>query len=133
MDIKRDFFLENIDQFVESFYEHFFSLTPEIFELFKNSEIGKQKNEFKISIHTLLINLSQLDKLDSYFKDLGIRHICYNVSERHYKLAKESFLYAIKKTYADHWSKVVETKWEEIIDHVTLKMKEGVKSFELAY
>jgi len=130
MEILRDFFEANIDHFVDIFYDHFFSQTAEIKQLFHNTVIGTQKREFKVTILTLVLNLEKIEKVDSYLMDLGVRHVCYNVTNEHYDLAKDSFIYAAKETYKAKWSEDLKINWEQIIDHVILKMKEGVESFE---
>lgn len=132
MDIKSEYLLQNLDLFAEFFYDHFFEQTFEISHIFRNTEIGKQKFEFKQSLRAILEYSNNLSDLDPYFEDLGIRHMCYEVTDRHYALAKSSFLYALEKTYSQQWDSDLEKNWTAIIDYISKQMKRGVRNYERA-
>jgi hemoglobin-like flavoprotein len=132
MNLKSDILKDSIDLFVELFYDHFFEQTFEIAHLFRNTEIGKQKKEFRDSILTILEHEDNIEELNSYFEDMGVRHICYEVTNRHYSMAKTSFLYALEKTYASAWSVELNKSWNEVIDYIASYMINGAKKVELA-
>ncbi|WP_127715521.1 globin domain-containing protein [Halobacteriovorax sp. HLS] len=132
MNLNSDHLLQNLDLFVEFFYDHFFEQTFEVSHIFRNTEIGKQKFEFKQSIRAILEYKNNISDLDPYFEDLGVRHMCYEVTNRHYQLAKNSFLYALEKTYAQQWNSEIEMNWNAIIDYISKQMKRGVINYERA-
>jgi hemoglobin-like flavoprotein len=132
MSLKTNILLDNIDLFVELFYDHFFEQTFEITHLFRNTEIGKQKNEFKESILILIKNGNNLEPIAPALEDLGVRHICYEVTDRHYELATLSFIYALEKTYDKEWSDQLYYDWLLLFEMVIKHMKDGVQKVEQA-
>lgn len=132
MDLKSKTLRSSIDLFVELFYDHFFEQTFEVAHIFRNTQIGSQKEEFKTSMLKILDHEEDLSKLNSYFNDLGLRHMCYEVSERHYNLAKASFIYALEKTYDVMWSDTLRHEWEAVLDKISMQMIEGAKRVDNA-
>lgn len=130
MTLKTKILLNSIDLFVELFYDHFFEQTFEITHLFRNTEIGKQKREFKDAIIVLIKYGDNLDPIAPALEDLGVRHICYEVTERHYELSKLSFIYALEKTYGKDWNDYLESEWTLLFEKVIEHMKNGVNKIE---
>ena len=132
MDLKVTILSDSLELFVEIFYDHFFEQTFEIAHIFRNTEIGKQKKEFKLFIQKVIDNSDDLTPIYPQLEELGVRHICYETTQRHYQLAKDSFLHALAKTYGSQWNDDLLSNWTIVLDIINQRMLEGALKFEQA-
>ncbi|MCB9063055.1 MAG: hypothetical protein H6622_16145 [Halobacteriovoraceae bacterium] len=121
---------KELDQFVDIFYKNFFEMAPIVELLFKNTELGPQKEELKKGIQKILSNLDNRIELDKYLHELGIRHLAYQIRPNHYRLVKNSMVEAFKMAKGDNCTDTLLNKWIERVDYISEKMQEGAQEVE---
>lgn len=113
---------------VADFYTELFQQQPQLKKLFEGvSEQGQQK-KFLAALVLLVQNLRHPALLDSYFTELGERHVTYGVKEADYQIVKSCLLSVLEKHAGAAWSELVASAWSETLDNVIKKMTTGVIS-----
>ena len=117
----------NLEKLVRVFYDDFFRKNPEIKSIFRNSQLEKQQIELKNGLELIFNIKDDTKKLDRFLEDLGIRHVTYEVTAKHYVDVKESLTYAFKQTYQDDYNSKLEKETSDLIDYICSKMLTGAK------
>jgi len=123
--------LENLDNFVDYFYEDFFDNTPEIKKVFRNSDLLPQKIELKNGLLFILNSEDDRD-VDEFLFKLGQRHVAYEVLEQHYPLVKVSLMNSLKFIFGDEYNSKLEEKLICLVDHICDQMQAGSKNIREA-
>ena len=124
------FLKENLDQFVDVFYEDFFNNTEEIAKVFRNTSLTMQKEELKNGLKTILEKQDNQNELNSYLEDLGVRHVAYEVRPHHYENVKRSLLYSFKTIHEGSWSEELEKEYSSLINHICTRMMLGAEKLD---
>lgn len=113
------------DFLAQTFYETLFKNHPEVKPLFDGVEIEDQQKKLIQSLIVIVKSLEQPEKLSSFLKELGARHLDYQVSTVHYPLVQETMLIALEKTAGDAWNEELYDAWDEALKTISSIMIEG--------
>lgn len=118
----------NPNGFADFFYERVGERIPEFGHLFRNSNLELQKAEF-IKGFLMVFSLFQNEKeLVQFLKDLGTRHVCYEVRKEHYPPIREALLEALENLHGSEWNPRLAENWRELVGVITSRMLEGSDS-----
>jgi hemoglobin-like flavoprotein len=97
----------------ERFYEIFLKRFPEAEKLFTKTSMREQYKNFIAAIIFCVDNAQDLEKGESYLKELGCRHADYGTKSEHYEVAGTCLLEALKEFSGDQWRPELELAWAE--------------------
>ena len=120
------------DLFSDIFYDHFFENNPEVEKIFRNTDLRIQKLELIKGFLMIFSLIENTKKLTNYLKDLGARHVCYEIESHHYDRVRESLLYAIASIHEEHWNEEFAREWEKISFLIINTMKSGSEGIKAA-
>ncbi len=101
--------------------------------MFRNTNLSKQKGKLIEGVERIFELLDEDEKkLTRYLNDLGVRHICYEVTEKHYPVVKEVLLKAVKHVHQSEWNQEYENWWNALIAMMTDRMIAGCHSLQRA-
>ena len=124
--------IKNIDQFVDIFYEDFFERTPEIAEIFRNSDLLPQKKQLREGLLKVIeIGLDSKD-IQEFLIKLGTRHTAYEVKDEHYTQVKASLLKAFREVFADEYNEELNKQFTEFVDKICDYMIIGAQQIKEA-
>jgi len=113
------------DLLAKTFYETMFENYPDVQLLFENVDAEEQQRKLIQSLIVIVKSLEQPEKLSSFLKELGVRHLDYQVSSVHYPIVQESLLIALEKIAGDAWNEELFDAWNEAIQVISAIMIEG--------
>lgn len=114
------------------FYDYMFEKYPAAKELFKNVDMSSQKEQLINSLVYIVTNLEDGEKLTSYLKGLGSRHVNYGVQEPHYDIVGECLLATFAHFFGDKWTAELNSNWTEAYGAIKGLMLEGAKTHQNA-
>ncbi len=120
----------DLKKVIDDFYNIFFSEENELTRIFRNTELKLQKHELQKSLELLLSNILGKDEVSTYLKDLGIRHITYEVKPYHYEQAKTALIMAIKNNMKESDFKREENTINEFVTFICTNMMNGASSVQ---
>ncbi len=112
-------------EFADYFYQELFNSHPPLATTFRNTDLSKQKAMLIEGIHYILEHLDNEGELRTYLFDLGVRHICYEVTEDQYPMVKEVLLKSIQQIHRSEWNSEFEQLWLGVISLITEHMLTG--------
>ncbi len=113
------------DLLARTFYETMFENYPEVQSLFENVDQEDQQRKLIQSLMVIVKSLEQPEKLSSFLKELGARHLDYQVSSVHYPIVQESLLIALEKIAGEAWNEELYDAWNEALETISAIMIEG--------
>ena len=113
------------DLLAKTFYDTMFENYPDMQTLFEGVEPEEQRRKLIQSLMVIVKSLEQPDKLTSFLKELGARHLDYQVSSVHYPIVQESMLIALEEIAGDAWNEELYDAWKEALEVVSDIMIEG--------
>jgi hemoglobin-like flavoprotein len=109
------------DQIANSFYAHLFEVTPHLQNLFPG-DMHKQGAMLMTSLQLAVSHLDDEESVLPAIQALGARHISYGVRAEYYPLAKEAYLWALKRHLGDTLTPALNDAWEAAFDALTQAM-----------
>ncbi len=113
------------DLLAKTFYKTMFENYPDVQSLFENVDAEDQQRKLIQSLMVIVKSLEQPEKLSSFLKELGARHLDYQVSSVHYPIVQESLLIALEKIAGDAWNEELFDAWNEALEVISAIMIEG--------
>ncbi|MBL4886025.1 MAG: PAS domain S-box protein [Planctomycetaceae bacterium] len=113
------------DLLAQTFYQTLFENHPEAKPIFDGVAMEEQQQKLIQSLIVIVKSLEQPEKLTKFLKELGVRHLDYQVSSVHYPLVQESMLIALEKVAGDAWNKELYNAWNEALEVISSIMIEG--------
>ena len=103
-------------EFADYFYEELLRTHSDLATVFRNTDLSQQKEKLIEGVHRIfeLLGDAEEKKLIKYLNDLGVRHICYEVTEKHYPVMREVLLKAVKQVHTSEWNHEYETFWNSL-------------------
>ncbi|MCA9216976.1 MAG: hypothetical protein KDB27_28100 [Planctomycetales bacterium] len=114
----------NADAVAELFYQRLFQLDPKLRSLFTSNMI-EQGRKLTQMISVAVNNLNQLDEILDAVKDLGVRHVSYNVSESDYDTVGEALLWTLEKGLGSDFTPEAKAAWTETYSTLASVMKDA--------
>ncbi len=95
------------------FYDNLFNLDPKLKQLFPNNEdaMKVQGNKLMSMLGAAVAGLSNLETLIPILKDLGKRHVEYNVQAFHYVTVGEALLGTLEAGLGEDFTSDVKEAW----------------------
>jgi len=119
-------------KFADFFYQELLSTHSELATVFRNTDLSKQKEKLIEGIDRIFMLLDDEKNLTGYLNDLGVRHICYEVTEKHYPVVREVLLKAVKHVHQSEWNQNYENWWNSLSMIITDQMIVGCRSLRKA-
>lgn len=107
------------------FYDRLFELDPSTKALFSN--MAKQKKVLMDTLKTVVYSLHEFDTVRPAVRELGKRHVRYQVEERHYATVGQALLYALEKGLGSDFTPEVKQAWASAYTFLANTMKEAAK------
>lgn len=113
------------DKIVDSFYDIFFDLSPDLEKVFRNTAMQTQKKRLYEGLVEIIDLADQSNKKADYIKDLGVRHVAYEVESYHYPVVRKALIQAFNEHVGE-----LSTEWEDLVDDIVEGMRTGANSLE---
>lgn len=108
--------------FATAFYDRLFTRAPEVRELFPES-IDEQARKFADQLGVVLRSLDDFTAFSNEATTLGSRHAGYGVQARHYAIATDALVDALRLTLGDAVDRGTEAAWRAALDLVSEEMQ----------
>ena len=109
-------------RFADAFYEGLFRRAPAIRPMFPAS-IGDQAQKFSDQLAAILRSLDDFDAFRGEASALGVRHAAYGVEARHYTIATDALIEALRATLGDAIDADTEEAWRAALDLIAEEMQ----------
>ncbi|HSK02271.1 MAG TPA: globin domain-containing protein [Kofleriaceae bacterium] len=117
--------IERQPQLVNRFYEILFERYPQVKPLFGKNSGGKQAEMLGAALVAVLDHLEDAAWLETTLKQLGAKHVDYNVTSEMYGWVGDSLLGAIAETAGADWTPAVAAAWTEAYGAIASLMQIG--------
>lgn len=115
------------DDMMKFFFERLFELDPSLETLFDNGG-NRMRDKFLKTIGTLVASIELFDKAEPSIRQIGLRHLGYNVQPEHYPLVKRAMLDALAHVLGEDYTPDVETAWTALYDVIARIAREAANS-----
>lgn len=112
------------------FYDKLFELDPSTKALFSN--MTKQKKVLMDTLKTVVYSLHEFNTVRPAVRELGKRHVRYQVQEKHYNTVGQALLYALEKGLGDDFTPEVKQAWVTAYTFLANIMKEAAKEVDVS-
>nr|WP_039737586.1 globin domain-containing protein [Hassalia byssoidea] len=116
------------DEFAASFYEHLFTLYPELKPLFATTDMAKQEKKLLNALVLVVENLRNPEALESVLNALGKRHIGYGATAKNYRPVGEALLMSFEQYLQEDWTPQVSKAWKDAYTAITALMLKGASA-----
>ena len=106
------------------FYDRLFEVAPEVRQLFPD-DMTQQKKLLMSMLATAVTNLHRAEAILPAVRDLGRRHVGYNVKDEHYDIVGGALLWTLEKGLADDFTPDVKAAWADAYGLLAGIMKEA--------
>ena len=113
------------DEFAASFYEHLFTLYPEVKPLFATTDMAKQEKKLINALVLVVENLRNPKALEPVLNALGARHIGYGATAKNYRPVGEALLMTFEQYLQQDWTPQVSKAWKDAYTAITALMLKG--------
>ncbi len=117
--------IERQPQLVHRFYEILFERHPQARPLFGKNSGAKQEEMLGAALVAVLDHLEDASWLESTLKQLGAKHVDYNVTPEMYRWVGDSLLAALAETAGADWTPAVAAAWTEAYGAIASLMQLG--------
>ena len=94
------------------FYGRLFELAPEVEPLFKN-DVTVQGRKLIQMLNTIVANLDNPGAILQPVRDLGVRHLGYGVTEKHYGAVEQALLWMLEQGLGTEFNNNLRAAWIE--------------------
>lgn len=119
------------DQAATLFYARLFELDPRISELFRHTDMDKQR---KVLMQTLAVVVRSIDRLDQVVpavEALGRRHAGYGVEVEHFATVGSALLWTLEQGLGDDFTAQTALAWADAYRRLSSVMIEAMQESEL--
>lgn len=92
------------------FYDHLFQIAPETRELFPE-DMTQQYHKFMSMVETLVNSINRFNELVPTVKELGRRHVGYEVREEHFGAVADALLLMLAQGFGSGFSRELKCAW----------------------
>lgn len=114
------------DAAADIFYDRLFEIAPDTRALFPEV-MTDQKKKLMQMIGVAVNGLRDLDAIVPAVKDLGARHVGYNVTEAHYDSVGAALIFTLEKGLGDDFTPETKAAWVETYGLLAGVMKDAQK------
>ena len=112
---------------VERFYENLWDDHPETKALFKTTDMPAQKKALARALTFVVDHLQDDDKLSTYLKSMGSRHVNYGIREDHYEWIGQALLKTLGEAFGRLWTAELAENWAEAYRTIVILIKDGAR------
>ena len=94
------------------FYNRIFELAPGTENLFLGS-IAEQSKKILAMLGYIFSKLDRMDEIIDEVGKLAKRHVQYGVTERHYEVGGDAFLWVLEKGLGEDWNEELRQAWAD--------------------
>ena len=119
------------DQAATLFYDRLFELDPPVRELFRHTDMEKQR---KVLMQTLAVVVRSIDRLDQVVpavEALGRRHAGYGVEVEHFATVGSALLWTLEQGLGDDFTDETALAWADAYRRLSSVMIEAMQESEL--
>ncbi len=120
----------NAQTFADYFYQELFKAHSGLGTSFRNTNLAQQKEKLIEGITHIFALLDDEEELKRYLYDLGLRHVCYEVTEERYSIVKDVLLQSVQHIHQSEWNQEYENWWRSLITTITEHMINGSRSLQ---
>lgn len=138
MDLNIDVIRETFEQVkpiadtaAKNFYKHLFADYPAAKELFKKSNLPKQRKALINALAYIVDHLEDHERLVKYLKKMGARHVEYGTKEKHYSWVGHTLIKTLAEAFGDDWTDVIEDQWILAFNFIADVMQQGAAGAEM--
>lgn len=113
------------EQAATLFFGRLFELDPAIKIMFAWSNLTVEKRKLMQTIGVAVKHLHRVEDVIPVVRDLGRRHACYGVQDRHYVTVAEALVWALGQGLGRRFTPEVENAWTATCNLLTEAMTEG--------
>ncbi len=113
--------------FSRDFYQKLFLRYPQVKKLFARTNMEQQEKKLLYSLAMIVENFGKVDSLDYIVKNLGKRHLSYQVVAEHYEYVGDILLETLQLYLKSEWTPIVQQVWAEAYEQIVNLMLEGSK------
>jgi hemoglobin-like flavoprotein len=113
----------------EIFYTHFFTLKPELKNLFR-PDLKSQAHKLIAAITILVTKMNKASHIREEIQKLAHRHVQYGAKAGYFDVFKEALLITLEKILGENWNEAMKTAWLsafELIAGAMIEEMEKVK------
>lgn len=112
----------------DRFYEHLWTDYPDIKPLFATTDMDGQKKALVNALTYVVDHLNAPDKLTSYLKGMGARHVDYGARDEHYAWVGHALLKTFEEAFGRLWNQDLADNWSKAYATIAQLMQEGARS-----
>ncbi|WP_020524264.1 globin domain-containing protein [Catelliglobosispora koreensis] len=106
------------------FYAHIFTAHPHLRDMFP-VQMQLQRERLLSAIVSTVHGFNDLERTDTYLRQLGRDHKKFSVEPEHYALVKSALLRALRYYARGGWNLQFEQAWSDVYDLIAAKMIAG--------
>lgn len=92
------------------FYRKLFIDVPELKKMFTSSPEAQAKKLIDM-LNVIVARLERFDELSQDIKQLGLRHVRYGVTDKHYEYVGAALIWTLKQALRNEWNAKTEDAW----------------------
>jgi hemoglobin-like flavoprotein len=104
--------------FAERFYDELFARFPGVKPLFAKVSMKRQRGHLMASLVLVMDHLRDPATLERHIRDLGVRHVGYGTSPRHYYAVTSTLVDTMREVHGEGWSDEIEEAWSDGLEAV---------------
>ncbi len=94
------------------FYHHLFEKNPQLMSIF-HGDLHSQGQKLMDMLDFIVTNIGNPDTLLPAVRELGVRHVGYQVKTEHYEMVGESLIFAMGELLGDAFTEEAEAAWKK--------------------
>ena len=115
------------EAFVTAFYERLFTRFPATRALFAATDMLEQRKKLQQSLALIVEHMQHPEVLGDMLKELGQRHVTYDVRPEHYPLVGAVLLETFADFLGKHWTQAHQDAWVQGFEAVCSLMLQGAE------
>ncbi|OLP18950.1 hypothetical protein BST81_08035 [Leptolyngbya sp. 'hensonii'] len=115
------------EEFSARFYEHLFTLRPDVQPLFSKTNMAEQQRMLMSALYLIVRNCQKPTLFGPMLQGLGSRHIGYGTEGDCFPDMGRALVATFAEYLGDQWSADLETAWLTAFGEISRHMLAGVK------
>jgi hemoglobin-like flavoprotein len=120
------------DDAAKLFYARLIELDPRMADLFRHSDMAKQRMVLMQTLGVVAANIDRLDQLIPEIEALGRRHAGYGVRAEHFATVGSALLWTLERGLGDQFTDTTALAWAEAYRRLSSAMIEAARMAEPA-
>ena len=100
------------------FFEYLFADHPSVMRLFEKTDMEVLKPKMVQGLVLIINNLEVPDQLRPFLKDLGAKHLEYNIKAEHHLWFRDAFLKSLEYFFGEDWTISLAVNWSGVFSFI---------------